>query len=125
MKRETLFTISTQSVDLVTLKSTLSEDNTRLFNKLCCFIRKQIGVLKTCLIHPYRVVNMNYIKTKFIGDKGEFNLQLILAGYTEFPTLEEETYRLYLSITDLTDAYWLIELLKYELNQGKALCAEN
>lgn len=115
MNRKTLFSISTQPVDLCTLKSTLSEDAQQLFDKVCAFIKKRIGLLKTYHVYLYRVVNMNYIKTKFIGERGEMNLQLILAGYTEFPTLDEDAYRLYMSITDSTDAYWFVELLKYEL----------
>ncbi|MDO9663848.1 hypothetical protein, partial [Glaesserella parasuis] len=46
-----------------------------------------------------------------------FDLMMVLAGYTELPTLEQpNTYRLNINVTDTTDAFWLVELLKHELS---------
>ncbi|WP_214645684.1 hypothetical protein, partial [Glaesserella parasuis] len=79
------------------------------------------GTLKYIKTHPYRVTNMNYIRLRLIGIKNNqeesFDLMMVLAGYTELPTLEQpNTYRLNINVTDTTDAFWLVELLKHELS---------
>ncbi|MDP8189065.1 hypothetical protein QJU87_04195 [Pasteurella skyensis] len=128
MKRRTLFKISSYHTDIVEVKNSLNETTRSNLDTLIEFIRKKIGSLKSVVPYCYRVTNMNYVKLHFIGTKlndneeesTEFHLILVLAGYTEFPLLAlESSTRLNMSVTDTTDAFWLTELLRYELSEDK------
>ena len=121
MKRKTLFSISPHEPSIVELKKMLSEQQQKQVEALITYIKQRVGTLKYIKTHPYRVTNMNYIRLRLIGIKNNqeesFDLMMVLAGYTELPTLEQpNTYRLNINVTDTTDACWLVELLKHELS---------
>ncbi|MDU8924320.1 hypothetical protein RYD26_05255 [Pasteurellaceae bacterium LIM206] len=138
MKRRTLFTISPHYTDITGLKNSLEEAVRERLNALTAFIRGKIGELDNTngiTAYHYRITNMNYIKLYFSGMKtventeeaSEFHLTLVIAGYTEFPSLElTHSARLTMSVVDATDAFWLIELLRYGLANtggvGEQIC---
>ena len=127
MKRRTLFTISPHHTDIAELKNALSEEVREQLDRLIEFVRDKVGNLDLSngiTAYHYRVTNMNYIKLRFSGVKSvevteeatEFHLMIVIAGYTEFPSLElENSARLTMSVADATDAFWLTELLRHNL----------
>lgn len=126
MRRRTLFCINPfQTIDLVTLKQTLSENEQQQINTLCECVHKYIRRVFQVEVYPYRVTNMGYIKLDILGENGQFSLQIVVAGYTEFPRSDSDnSYRRYISVVDSTDAYWLAELLKQELQSNVHLNIE-
>ncbi|CAM3803210.1 hypothetical protein ACLS0F_10705 [Avibacterium endocarditidis] len=117
MRRHTLFYINpSQPIDLGTLKQTLSTDVQQQIDTLCECVHHYAGNISKVDVLPYRVTNMGYIKLTIWGDLGQFGLQIIVAGYTEFPNNHtDNSYRRYISVVDSTDAYWLTKVLKREL----------
>lgn len=119
MKRHTLFQISPHSTDVVALKQTLSETMQTHYQGLFEQMRNQLGQLVSVSHYAYRITNTNYLKVRFTGVREEvesqFYVLITLIGYTEFPALDGNATRANVYLTDTTDAFWLIELLKADL----------
>lgn len=121
MKRHTLFQISPHSTDVATLKQTLSASMQEHYQGLLEQMQRQLGQLVSVSHYAYRITNTNYLKVRFTGVQEEvesqFYVLITLIGYTEFPTLDQNATRANVYLTDTTDAFWLIELLKADLAQ--------
>lgn len=121
MKRHTLFQISPHSTDVTTLKQTLSAPMQAHYQGLLEQMQRQLGQLVSVSHYAYRITNTNYLKVRFTGVQEEvesqFYVLITLIGYTEFPALDENATRANVYLTDTTDAFWLIELLKADLTK--------
>ncbi|OOS00881.1 hypothetical protein B0187_00890 [Haemophilus paracuniculus] len=119
MKRHTLFQISPHNTDVATLKQTLSAPMQTHYQGLFEQMQRHLGQLVSVSHYVYRITNTNYLKVRFTGVREEverqFYVQITLIGYTEFPALDENATRANVYLTDTTDAFWLIELLKADL----------
>lgn len=119
MKRHTLFQISPHSTDVATLKQALSVPMQEHYQGLLEQMQRQLGQLVSVSHYAYRITNTNYLKVRFTGMRDEvesqFYVLITLIGYTEFPAIDGNATRANVYLTDTTDAFWLIELLKADL----------
>lgn len=115
-RSKTIFQLSAYQTNIQTLKETLAEPHLSHINALVSHCREKVGRLQEVMIHPYRVSQMNYVKVTFIGELGKLTFTVTIAGYTEYPTIQEDASRLNLYVVDTADCYWFIELLKAELS---------
>ena len=115
-KSKTIFQLSAYQTDIQTLKETLVEPHLSQIKALVKHCREKVGYLQEVLVHPYRVSQMNYVKVTLMGEQGKLTFTFVIAGYTEYPPIQEDSPRLYLYVVDAADCYWFIELLKSELS---------
>ncbi len=135
--RKPLFTVPPYYSDVETLKKSLSETITEKLSTLVRCIANHLGRFTDSSCYYYRVTNTNYCKVRFFGEKGEntekteestvlekteFDFSIVIAGYTEFPTITPKASRLTMTVCDAVDSYWVLRYLEAEL---RLLTAEN
>lgn len=115
-KSKTIFQLSAYQTDIHALKETLAEPHLSHIKALVTHCREKVGQLQDISIHPYRVSQTNYVKVTLAGDTGKLVFTFVIAGYTEYPAIQDNAFRLHLYVVDSADCYWFIELLKSELS---------
>ena len=117
MKQHTLFKISSSSIEIADLHKYLATEHKNTIQEIISVLHRQLGHLRSCYLHPYRVNRVNYLKARFDGESGEFYFTLELSGYTELPEIIGDISRLHINLNDATDAYWFIQYIKHELGK--------
>ncbi|OOF59725.1 hypothetical protein [Rodentibacter myodis] len=115
-KSKTIFQLSAYQTNIQALKATLAEPHLSQIKALVAHCQRKLGPLQDVLLHPYRVSQTNYVKLTLIGELGKLIFTFEIAGYTEYPVIQAQSFRLHLYVVDAADCYWFIELLKFELS---------
>lgn len=123
LRRLTLFTVHPTDSGK-TIDELLRDNQREPLGKLTGLIQRYTGRLKTVTQRYYRVVNTNYLKVYFDGERNQENAQppfcltVSLSGFNDIPTGGNAGF-VTISLVDSVDAHWLIELLKANL-QGES-----
>lgn len=120
----TLFTVNPADSEK-TLDELLRETQRESLAKLTSLIQRYTGKVQTVSQRYYRVVNTNYVKVYFDGERNQENAQppfcltVSLSGFNDIPKTDGNAGFLAMSVVDCVDVHWLIELLKTKL-QGES-----
>lgn len=124
LRRLTLFTVNPTDSDK-TIDELLRDNQREPLGKLTSLIQRYTGKVKTVTQRYYRVVNTNYLKVYFDGERNQENAQppfcltVSLSGFNDIPQTDGNAGFLTISVVDCVDVHWLIELLKANL-QGES-----
>lgn len=120
LRRLTLFTVNPTDNDKA-IGELLRDNQREQLGKLTDFIQRYTGRVKTVTQRYYRVVNTNYVKVHFDGERNQENTQppfcltVSLSGFNDIPQTDSNAGFLTISVVDCVDVHWLIELLKANL----------
>ncbi|MGR3808206.1 hypothetical protein [Pasteurella testudinis] len=85
--------------------------------ELLSYVQALIGVARTFMLKPYRIMNERYLMIRIQGDKSQFNLTLNITGriiWPRMPTAKRQ-YRLYMDMVDYIDSFWFAEYFRRSL----------
>lgn len=123
LRRLTFFTVNPTDTDK-TADELLRENQLESLSRLVEMIRSYTGFVRHIARRYYRVMNTNYVKIYFDGERNQesglspFCLTVALSGFNDIPHIDGNAGFLTISVVDCVDVHWLIDWLQAEL-QGE------
>lgn len=123
LRRLTFFGVKPTDTDKAA-DELLQENQREPLSRLVEIIRRYTGFVRHITRRYYRVMNTNYVKIYFDGERNRENglspfcLTVSLSGFSDIPHIDGNAGFLSISVVDCVDVHWLVDWLQAKL-QGE------